>query len=323
MTLEAPPALSLGETLVSKLQAAAAPLKLADAVKGLARPKKVKPADFKEEVRRALEEEVRQGRAFAASSGKNGETRYWHRDERHLLREKAVELAATPQAMSGLKTKLGKVVKGADGAFVEGLLRELIFEERLYEHPPKTAKGKPLVGTSPPTPPLEQPANQKALGKLAGDLGKLARKAGVSVDAVLAALVALVKQPVATPVPATRTGEAPAEPVGIAVDEHFVPNRDRPGSAGASPVRADAAPSIEQTILAALERESVMSLADLRRQMPPERRGREFDEAVLRLDDQQRVILHRDADPMRFSEAERAELVRDGIALFTTITKRG
>lgn len=319
MTLDAPPALSLGDTLVSKLQSAAAPLKLADAVKGLPRPKKVKPADFKDEARRALEEEVRHGRAYATASGKNGETRYWNRDERHLLREKAVELAATPQTLSGLKTKLGKVVKGTDGAFIEGLLRELIFEERLYEHPPKTAKGKPLVGQSPPTPPLEQPANQKALGKLAGDLGKLSRKAGVNVDAVLAALAALVREQIE---PRPQDGGAPAGPAVIAIGERPLPHQDTSGPAGASPAPA-ALDALEPLILAALERETVMSLADLRRQMPPERRGRPFDEAVLRLDDQQRVILHRDADPMRFSEAERAELVRDGSALFTTITKRG
>ena len=62
-----------------------------------------------------LEEEVRLGAAFSQPSGKNGEVRYWSRDERQHLRDKAIESAATPQAMSAFKTKLGKEVKGVDG----------------------------------------------------------------------------------------------------------------------------------------------------------------------------------------------------------------
>src|SRR5262249_2830183 len=131
-----------------------------------------------------------------------------------------------------------------------------------------------------------------------------------------------------------REGEAPGEPMETrSIETGGSVVEMTAGSAGASPSpTAGPFPSasmptppqpIEQAILAALSREAGLSLADLRRQMSPEQRGREFDEAVLRLDDQQRVILHRDADPMRFSEAERAELVRDGSALFTTITKRG
>jgi len=44
-------------------------VKLAEAMKGLPKPKKMKPADFKEEVRRSLEEEVQRGRAVMAASG--------------------------------------------------------------------------------------------------------------------------------------------------------------------------------------------------------------------------------------------------------------
>src|SRR5207245_2680543 len=80
-----------------------------------------------------------------------------------------------------LKTKLGKVVKGADRAFVEGVIRELIAADALLQHPEKR-KGTPLFGASPPPPPLEQPKHLKAVNKIAGECQKLVAAAGASFD---------------------------------------------------------------------------------------------------------------------------------------------
>src|SRR5258708_7502654 len=94
----------------ARLQSAPAPLKLAAGVKNLATPRRVEAAPYKEEVRKLLEEDSRLGRAFCYPSGKKDELRYWSRDEKQILREKALDLAATPQPISTFRTKLGKEV---------------------------------------------------------------------------------------------------------------------------------------------------------------------------------------------------------------------
>ena len=134
------------ETVRKKLQEAPGPLKLSEVVKGFPNPKKQT-----EKVRNYLDEEVRHGRAFSYPSGKKEEVRYWVKDEKHLLREKTLEFATNPQSIPALKKYLGLVVKGADGAFVEGVIREMIADDVLFQHP-EQKKGTPLFGSSPPPP---------------------------------------------------------------------------------------------------------------------------------------------------------------------------
>src|SRR5262245_10395799 len=96
-SVSAPVASDLAEAIRGRLQGAPAPLKLAEVAKGLPKPKKTTAADFKGEVRAVLEEQVRLGLAFCHPSGKQNEARYWSRDEKHLLRERALDLASNPQ----------------------------------------------------------------------------------------------------------------------------------------------------------------------------------------------------------------------------------
>ena len=77
---------------------------------------------------------------------------------------------------------------------------------------------------------------------------------------------------------------------------------------------------LDDLILKAVASAPVVSLAELRREMPHEYQGRAFDEAVLRLADERQVSVSQDADPARFGEAERAGYVQDGGAVFTTIS---
>src|SRR5215218_9288807 len=105
--IEAPPAPSIGDLIVEKLKGSPHPLKLAEVVKALPKPPRgVKPAAYKEQVNAALAEELRSGRAFSSPSGKNGEARFWGRDERYLLRERGLQLAGTPQELAKLRAKL-------------------------------------------------------------------------------------------------------------------------------------------------------------------------------------------------------------------------
>ena len=65
-------------------------------------------------------------------------------------------------------------------------------------------------------------------------------------------------------------------------------------------------------ILKAVAETPVVSLASLRAEMPREYQGEAFDDAVLRLADDLKITVSKDADPSRFSEQEAATYVRDG-----------
>ncbi len=78
-------------------------------------------------------------------------------------------------------------------------------------------------------------------------------------------------------------------------------------------------PEIDDLILkgmhdlnSAVDHGASVLLRDLRKHMPAVYRGHDtFDAAVLRLADQDRIVLHRDDHPAGLTEAERDELVRD------------
>lgn len=292
-------AMELGEAIRQKLASTPAPLKLAEVVKGLPKPKKVKVPEFQAQIRTLLEEEIRLGRLYSCPSGKNGEVRYWARDEQHWIREALLEIAAVPQTLANLR----KAVKGVDAGFIETILRDLIEQDRLFQHPPKTVKGGPLLANfapPPPPPPLEQPKQQKAFAKLIADCRKLLISAGATEEELLSLLRRrLLAEP---------SMEAPASPVS------------QP-KAPPTPQESPSLPnSLVDLILKACQTSPVVNLAGLRREMPQEYQGAAFDQAVLRLAEQGRVVLHVDANAEHFSNAERAELVRDGESYFTMIS---
>ena len=78
---------------------------------------------------------------------------------------------------------------------------------------------------------------------------------------------------------------------------------------------------LDNLILNAVANIPVISLAELRREMPAEYQGKVFDEAVLRLADEQKVFISQDVNPARFSVEEKADYVQDGDIVFTTIAK--
>jgi hypothetical protein len=306
----------LVDAVRSKLQNALAPLKLAEILKGLPKPRSMKAAEFQNDVRSILDEQVRIGAIFRSPSGKNGETRFWSRDEKHLLREKALEVAAAPQTLSALKKALAKEVKGTDAAFVEMVIREMIEESKLFERPAKTARSGPLFGATPlppPPPSLERPKHAKALNKLVKECQKLLGAANASVEELMHVLQTHLRSAtIAEPSTPSTASVEPIQPMQSPTAEATPTIAEPP-----PPPRAE----LDEVILKALEHAPVLSLAELRASMPAEYRGSVFDETVLRLADEQQVILSQDAVSAHFSDAEKAELVRDGEALFTTIAK--
>lgn len=283
-----------------KLQHAPQPLKLAEVAKGLPRPPKVKAAGFNGVVLTTLEAEFQAGRLFHYPSGPSGAERFWARDEKQVLREAAVKAAAEPKALSALRTAVGKAVKGTAPGFVEDVIRALIGEDRLFEHPPKSKAGGPLFAAfapPPPVPALQQAKFRKKVETLAKSAEKLLRDAGATLDDLFAAVRSVLSP---TPAPGPDSTEHTAGADAVELDRLIL---DAVANAGPG---------------------SVVSLAELRRGLPPEFRGREFDAAVIRLADAGRVRVYQDSDPLQFTEQLRAEFVTDGAGhLYTSIARRG
>jgi hypothetical protein len=321
--LESPPvAIGLAEAIHEKLRGAAAPLKLADVAKGLPKPRKMKAPELQQEVQKVLDEEIRVGRAFSAPSGKNQETRYWSRDERQMLRDRAAELAATPQPLSSLMNKLAREAKGTDRTFVDAVVREMIGASHLFEHPQKNKSRPPLLASwapPPPLPTLELSKHRRAVEKLADACRKLMAAAGVDEDELFRALRARLGEAREAAARPRETAEEPRSESGMREE-----TRDELRPSEAAPEASQAAPEMEGVleglILKAVANAPELSLAELRGEMPEEFRGQAFDEAVLRLAEARRVVVSSDTDPARFSEAERGAFVRDGDRLLSTIS---
>jgi hypothetical protein len=162
-----------------KLDGSASPLKLAEVAKNLPKPRKQKAAEFHKEIEQLLDADYLDGKVFRYPSGPKGAIRYWARDERHLLIEVALKLGAEPRTIVTLKKELSRVIKGTDGAFIEGLIRDLIGEDRLFEHPPMAREADFTVtpsrgGTSFNAPPRERGTPFELSSSSTG--GRLARE---------------------------------------------------------------------------------------------------------------------------------------------------
>jgi hypothetical protein len=290
---------TLADMICKKLQESANPLKLAEVAKGLKKPKKTKKPDFEEEVRAHLDELTRQGIAFHYPSAKGGTERYWHKDEKHLLRTRAVELAAEPQTLSGITRLLAREIRGVDSAFVDIIVRELIGDDQLFEYPAATARGGPRFGAvapPPPLPPLQRPNLKRKVDKLILDANKLLNDSHASLDELIHLLIERLRKP---------------------NDAH------QAVTPSAAPVpEPSAAHELDELIMKEVNNNSVVMLPELRAAMPVEFRTTAFDEAVIRLAENNRILVYQDSDSSSFSEAQLTGFVRDGSHVYTSISKR-
>ena len=298
----APPvfdAQAIADAVARKLADAAKPLTFAEVKKGLpGAPQKNSPreAEFDAVVHRSLEA------VSKYPSGKDEADRYWHQDEADLLRNAAIEAAREPQAISKL-VSAAKVVTKATPGFVEGLVRDLIGDDRLHEY--KTKKGGPNYGSKPPPappppppplPPLERAPFKKKLDTALNGLTKLLEDSGASAHDLLRAIQARL---------------------GVEL-----PGERRPPTGPALPEA-----ELERLILSKLKTvgpNRVASIAELRGAMPETARGEAFDRAVFRLFAAQRVWIYQDSNPAALTAAERAEFLPDEFGhVFRTIALRG
>ena len=285
-----PPPPPLDESILRVLEKAPGPLDMKALRTGLAdlgaivNSGKSKTPDT--DIERSIAGLASTGRCFRQPSGKSGAMRTWNRDEVSAVRDAALRAAAYSLTLKDLTKVLQDESKGVDQSFVERIVRDLIGDDRLYEHQPAKAGGAPKYSTTPPPPPprwYESGGYKKPFA----DLVKAARKMLAAGDCtpaeVLAALTAAL-HPEPNDAPEAHSQSAPqiAELEALIVDT----------------VRK------QQPVAA-------MFLNELRRAMPAHYRGPEFDAAVLRLARGRTVTLQQDAIPIDRSPKEEAEFVRD------------
>ena len=292
----APAGTSVADHVRDKL-AGDLPVTFADIKRGLPRASGKAATARDGSLRELLAEAVREGRAFAHPTGRSGAERYWARDEQEVVRDALLTAAGeSPRSAAQMRT-----AARADGSFVERMVGQLEGDGRLFRVPGRAVKYT-TARPAPPPGPLDRPAIRRRLDTLVRSVSKLLADAGVSADELFAAV----------------RGKLPAEAQPETHAE--VPPAGEPRRV------VDPAGELDELILKAVAADrfgGVLSLADLRAEMPPEYRGPAFDAAVLRLAAARRVRITKDADPADLTPAERAGFVADDHGhVFRTIARR-
>lgn len=290
----------LAESVREVLKSAVGPLLFKDVKAALKKADALVTAGSNKTTDSDIEVAIREisalGHCFSCESGKGGAVRYWHRDEEQALRDATVRLTITPLSMAKLTKALAGEVQGADARFAEGVVRDLIGDGRVFEHPPAKAEGAPLYATTPPPPPLawyESKAYKKPFEALV--------KAGQKVMSA---------------------GEHPLSEILDELRRQLDPDALHDPTP-TSPLSAQQLAELEELILSTVKAQqpvAMMWLNELRHQMPEHFRGWEFDAAVLRLARSHKVRIQQDAAPTERTAQQEAEFVRSEQGdIFTSI----
>lgn len=142
-------------------------LRLAEAARALATLVKKAAGVSKAEPALAGERDPRTDRRGARltvhPSGKKGRSGAGFATRSTPSAKRDSALAAAPDALATLAKKAA-AVSGADMSFAEGVIRDLIAEEKLFEHP-LAKPGKPQRFASHPVPPPPPPPHPLTVGK--------------------------------------------------------------------------------------------------------------------------------------------------------------
>jgi hypothetical protein len=311
--MKPPPTLhaDLAGAIREVLERADQPLNLAKLRSQLHGPFKV-PAKLKDALVALLDSEIREGRihAWPASSSKSG-PRYWARDSRTWAAPVIIEAAdREPVSLSKL---VGTVAKRYGRKPAEALITELIESGELIRVPlfgGSKAKlssriadeiafkaeldaaqkiieaGYRRLGTSAPGGPLPYGRGSEAVGASASDR-ELADNRNPAADQI----------PTADRIPSG----------------HRAPEDDRSMSRDSQGADVAIDAQILNTLASLEPRKGLLVTAPrLYRALTPQVAKSEIDAALLRLQQQRRVILHRHSSPQSLTEDERQSLIADG-----------
>jgi hypothetical protein len=193
------------------------------------------------------------------------------------------------------------------------VVRDLIGEDRLFEHPPKKSKGQPTFGIQKPPP----PPHPLESGKAKKDFDKIVTAA----QKLLSATPALTPGVLLTRLSILLTSE------NSAISEHsHHPSTSAEAPLSKSIINSHVSLAMDEglgnDILETLKQVPVASLAELRTTIGAKYPATDFDQVILNLFDSNFVVLYQDANASQFSEAEKAQFVTDGGILFTSIARR-
>lgn len=312
MTQLSVPALSMdqAEAVLSVFQTASHPLTAPQAEK-LYRGPKLKRNQFRQIVEGQL---LMQGKLFKCSpAGKS--PRYWSQDEEQKVREKVEELLnqghlAEPKLASAVNKALPKI---SSPSAIKNYLHTMRREGLVHERPGK-GKAKTMLLSLQPCSPFDAISLKKGtLTDLSNALAQVE-----SLGGTVERLLQIVREQLSRSAPAKPLPPQQRQSEAQRTGEH-----DGYQTAHSQPQDVIEPPAprleIDDLILkgmhdldSAVDHGASVLLRDLRRHMPDVYRGHDsFDAAVLRLADQDRIVLHRDDQPAGLTDAERDELVRD------------
>ena len=301
---------ALADAVAKVLKDAAGPLAFKQVKAALTKAKslvtKGKAKTTDDDIGAAIKEASGLGRCYTCNSGKGGGVRYWGKDETHALRNAAVASATLPQTMAKLVAALKAESKGVDPKFAEGVVRDLIGDGKLHEHPSETAKAGPLFGTTAPPPPPPPPAWYET---------KLYKKPFEALVKAAANVLSKGDKPLADILAALRSQLDPdSEPEA----------EDQPTGQSSEPLTAERVAELERLIVSTVSAHkpvAIMSIADLRTGLPTDLRGPAFDAAVLRLARSHAVRIQKDSVPKERTADQQALFVKsEQGTLFTSIS---
>jgi hypothetical protein len=229
-------------------------------------------------------------------------------DEEEKVRETVVGLLGKgPMPEAKLATATNKALpKISSPAAIKGYLQAMSRAGLLHEWP---GKGKTKTLALRPFDPLAGVTFKKATLKDLADALTRLEPLGVSLDQLLQVLAQHLR-------PRQAASEAPAPTNQPLTEERGSEQRgEHPPSAEIEGLILKGMRDLDPSV----EGGATVSLRDLRRHMPAEYgRHETFDVTVIRLAEQDRVVLHRHDQPSLLTDAERNELVRDGAGHYYT-----
>lgn len=120
--------------------------------------------------------------------------------------------------------------------------------------------------------------------------------------------------------PESQPKQPEEEPPKSEREEEKTPEPEREPEADAKTPDRAAIQEAGREVLRKIKSAPVHDIAELRAQMPRQLQGQAFDQALLQLADDGKVMLSQDALPESHSEERKRQLLRDGNAVFTTVS---
>ncbi|MCP4108581.1 MAG: hypothetical protein GY749_24040 [Desulfobacteraceae bacterium] len=250
-------------------------------------------ADIKA-LRNAINEQARTGTIFKWFP-KQRKDRFWNQDPEVYAREKILEILsqkrmALTDLENALKKSLFECSKAKAGELRKKLLKILLKEKQVFEHPKTGNERKSRFACNPPDPACYIKKVEKELKNVCNMLGKY----HVSREQVFQAVVKTLMPDF------EKTESEKAQS-----DANQVSAREVPSSEDICKMILDKIVEIKPTA----KHQALVSIPDLRSSLDLSKQA--FDNAILSLAHEQKIFLHKHVYPAQMSQEESEQMVTD------------